>query len=342
MNMNAMWSIRVGVVALMFAASSTPAGAQTYGGSATGATITVPATGTVLRAASETLSITGGGAEASLLVGDVPGSATGGVVAFAAGTLHSGVVGIDATRAEASLANISLTVSGNQISADFVMARAASTCGPAAAGSAQLENLVINSQPVTVTGAPNQTINLSNGTVVINQQSANIGGTSAELVVTAFRVTTRNTITNQELADVMLATADSRIDCASGTQAQASFGTGGGWVQGLSGGKATFGVTGGADQAGTKAHVVFKDHGAGFNMESTTEVVDNTTPCQTRITGTANSNLGVVEFIVTIQDNGEPGVDRDNFTIETSIGYTNSNLLGGGNIQKHHETCTTP
>src|SRR5437764_6705520 len=57
----------------------TPADAQTFGGSATGAEITVPTTGTTIRAATGTVPISGGGAEAALLVGDIPASATGGV-----------------------------------------------------------------------------------------------------------------------------------------------------------------------------------------------------------------------------------------------------------------------
>ena len=43
------------------------AGAATYGGSATGAEVTVPATGTTIRAATGSLSISGGGAVGELL-----------------------------------------------------------------------------------------------------------------------------------------------------------------------------------------------------------------------------------------------------------------------------------
>src|SRR5437867_7954191 len=103
MKMNAIWSIPGAVVALMFATVA-PAAAQSFGGSATGAQVTVPATGTVIRAATGTQPIYGGGAEASLLLGNIPASATGGVVSFAAGEMHSAIVGIDATMGEASMA----------------------------------------------------------------------------------------------------------------------------------------------------------------------------------------------------------------------------------------------
>src|SRR5438045_1369827 len=103
--------------------SGTPVEAQTFGGSATGAEITVPTTGTTIRAATGTVPISGGGAEAALLVGDIPVSATGGVAGLSAGVMHSSIVGIDATRAEASMANVTLTVSSNTITPDFILAR---------------------------------------------------------------------------------------------------------------------------------------------------------------------------------------------------------------------------
>src|SRR4051812_47588066 len=161
MKMNAtIGSLHAAAAALMLATLPAQAAAQTFSGDATGAVITVPATGTTIRAATGTVPISGGGAEAALLVGDVPGSATGGVVALAAGEMHSGIVGLDATRAEASMANAALTVSGNQINAAFILARSAASCGPATSGSSQVTSLVINNQSIPVTGNPNQTVTL--------------------------------------------------------------------------------------------------------------------------------------------------------------------------------------
>ncbi len=58
------------------------AGAQTFGGHATGAQVTVPATGTTLRAATGSLSSSGGTVDASLLIGSIPSSLTGGAVSL--------------------------------------------------------------------------------------------------------------------------------------------------------------------------------------------------------------------------------------------------------------------
>ena len=143
--------------------------------------------------------------------------------------MHSSIVGLDATRAEASMANVTLTISNNQITSDFVMARGTASCGPAASGDSTLTNLVINGQAITVTGDPNQTVALPNGTVIINQQLPSLSGTSGELSVIALHVTTIDTITHQVLADVMLAIADAQIDCqaGSGPAGKATTGPGG-------------------------------------------------------------------------------------------------------------------
>src|SRR5437016_6877745 len=188
-SMRLQWSCRATVIAVLVASlgfSIWPSRAQavsSFGGLATGVQVFVPATGLTIKAASGQLPPTGGEVDASLLSGDIPGSATGGAVALSAGTLHSVVVGLDETDAEASLANVSLTISGNGITTDFMMARSNTSCGPgpAVTGSSELANLVINGQAITVTGNPNQTVALPNGTVIINQQMPSLAATSGEL-----------------------------------------------------------------------------------------------------------------------------------------------------------------
>src|SRR5438309_9026357 len=146
------------------------ANGATYGGDATGAVVTVTATGTTIRAATNSLSISGGEADAALSVGDIPGSATGGVVSLAASALSSAVVGSGAdTRAHAAMGAVGLTVSGNQISSDFLMARSNASCGPTGWGSSERVNRVINGQPTTVTGAAHQTVTSANAGWGINE-----------------------------------------------------------------------------------------------------------------------------------------------------------------------------
>src|SRR3989441_3296581 len=223
-SMRLQWSCRATVMSVLVTCLGlsvwpSSAAALSFGGSAPGAQVTVPATGTTIRAATGDLPAAGGGVGAALLVGDIPSSLTGGAVALAAGTLHSSAVGLDATNVEASMANANLTISGNQISADFLMARSAASCGPgpSVAGSSQLQNLVINGQTITVTGAPNQTVQLPNGTATINEQSSSVVGSSGGLAAIALHVTTVDPLTGQQLADVRLATADAQIDCQAGS-----------------------------------------------------------------------------------------------------------------------------
>src|SRR3989475_3591997 len=224
------------------------ANGATYGGDATGAAVTVTATGTTIRAASGTLSISGGEADASLAIGDYPGSAMAGVVTLAASAMHSAVVGSSpTTRAECSMGAVGLTVSGNQISSDFLMARSNASCGPSVAGSSELVNLVINGQSITVTGAANQTVALPNGSAIINEQVPTVGATSGELIVRALHVMTQDTITGQPIADVALGNAEAKIDCAAGSSPGEEWGSGGGWIEGLGGPgtKAPFGFVAG-------------------------------------------------------------------------------------------------
>src|SRR2546426_3270788 len=290
------------------------ANGATYGGDATGAVVTVTATGTTIRAATNSLSISGGEADAALSVGDIPGSATGGVVSLAASALSSVVIGTGAdTRAHAAMGAVGLTVSGNQISSDFLMARSNASCGPSVAGSSELVNLVINGQSITVTGAANQTVALPNGSAIINEQVQTVGGTAGELTVNALHVMTQDTITGQPIADIALASAESRIDCAAGSSPGENWVSGSGWITGASGsGRATLGFVAGPGGQPTRGHLTLKDQSTGQTIHGT--VITSFTEClsgQSHFEGTDTNNN---TFIVDVDDNGDPGTG-DTFQI---------------------------
>jgi hypothetical protein len=320
------------------------AGAETYGGDATAAQVTVPATGTTIRAATGTLSITGGGVESSLLVGDIPSNLTGGVVSLTAGALHSAVFGVGTlSSADSSLGDVGLTISGNQISSDFLMGRSKSRCGPGPSiwGESHAENLVINGQPIIVTGAPNQTIALPNGTVIVNEQTGSIVGNTSELRVTALHVTTRDAVTGAQLADVMLATVDAKHGCEELPPDQETETSGGGFIAGVAGGKAKFGVFVKLENGVPKGHLVFKDPSVNFSMKSTSITSVTTTGCQTTFSGSGDSNRGPLDFVVTVTDGGEPGQGKDFFEIHTTSAppYDNAGFLGGGDIEVEGDSC---
>jgi hypothetical protein len=107
----------------------------------------------------------------------------------------------DYVASESSLGGLNLGVSGNIISADFVMARAKSMVSGSKTGSTQLTNLKVNGMPVSLTGAPNQTLNLVGGKVVLNEQQTSAGG----IVVNALHIVIYG------VADVVIASASSGV-----------------------------------------------------------------------------------------------------------------------------------
>jgi hypothetical protein len=111
--------------------------------------------------------------------------------------------------------------------------------------------------------------------------------------------------------------------------------TAGGWIPADSS-KANFGLTAKTNASGTPSgHLTYQDHAQNRTVQSTaisSVVVDGT--CAT-VLGTAKVNgAGAFGFEVRVCDNGEPG-DADTFSIFMSDGYTNSDTLGGGNVQLH-------
>jgi hypothetical protein len=108
--------------------------------------------------------------DASLETTSIPALLSGEVLS--AGTLSWP----DEVDSEASLANLSLTVGGNSISADFALAQASATLSAKSSGSSTIDGLSINGSAVAVTGAPNQKVTFPGGVVTINEQygSANL------------------------------------------------------------------------------------------------------------------------------------------------------------------------
>ena len=304
--------------------------ATTFSGQATAVRATVLGISTII---SDTgpLPPSGDAREASLLTASVPGLLT-------AEVLHASAVGQASTsRSEASVANLNLTVGGNNISAGFLMARAAAECtkkGAAVSGSSEIVNLVINGQAITVSGQPNQTVDLPAGTgkVVINEQSAAVSGKTSDITVNALHVIVTG------IADVVISSAHADISCAQPVCPGGDFVTGGGWITGTpSGAKGNFGVAGGIKNGSFWGHLTYIDHGSkGPKVKGTGVTMYVVVNATTRhIEGTAEVNgQGGFTYQVDVSDNGEPG-RNDVFTLRLSNGYVASGNLAGGNIQLH-------
>lgn len=134
--------------------------------------------------------------DTSLLTGGVPSILT-------AETLASTAISYaDEVDSAASLGNLSMTVAGIGITADFVTAQASQVLGAAGSGSSTLSNLSINGIPIAVSGAPNQAISVPGGQIIINEQTISSTGAAT---VNALHVAIAG------VADVVIASATAGV-----------------------------------------------------------------------------------------------------------------------------------
>jgi hypothetical protein len=129
------------------------------------------------------------------------------------------------------------------------------------------------------------------------------------------------------------------VPASSGADALAST-SGGGWISGVLGGKATFGLAAAVKQDGTfKGHVVYIDHAIDFRVKSTS-ITSFTPGCASTLTGDGDSNFGPVNFTITVTDGGEPsGADTFSITVTGPIVYAEAGIVDGGSIQAHGLAC---
>lgn len=119
------------------------------------------------------------------------------------------------TSSQASVSNVSVTVAGIGISASVLTSNAsaqACTAGnPTVSGGSTIANLVVNGQSITVTGAPNQTVPLLIGSLIINEQTSAVSnsssGMSASVVVNALHLKVAG------IADVVIASSQAGVSC---------------------------------------------------------------------------------------------------------------------------------
>ena len=107
----------------------------------------------------------------------------------------------DQVDSAASLANLALSIAGSSIGADFIFAQASAVSGGASSASSSLTNLSLNGVLIPVSGAPNQTVAIPGGTMIVNEQTATPGG----IVVNALHVIVGG------VADVAIGTATAAV-----------------------------------------------------------------------------------------------------------------------------------
>ena len=144
--------------------------------------------------------------------------------------------------------------------------------------------------------------------------------------------------------DVTLAQADAKIDCQGGSSSTGTWVTGGGWIVGLGGGKATFGFVAGTDlQNNMHGHFVLVDHNTGQIIQG--DNISGFTQCTSGVSHfDGNDPNGSSTFHVDTSDVAEPGRGQDTLSVSgtdtTGVPYANGpQTLGEGNVQDHGFTC---
>lgn len=192
--------------------------AQTYSGQAFAGGVTVTAVGQPVVTSNVldtgALPATGGGPITQSSVGLY--TLPGGVLTLGDRTVSTSGLG-NSSLSSASVNSLDLGALGfsNLVTASAVASQTSATCpGEALSGSSTIVDLVVDGTPITVTGAPNQTVSVDLGssrvlTVVINEQIVQ----PRSITVNALHITVADPLGLQTTVDVIVASSRSGINC---------------------------------------------------------------------------------------------------------------------------------
>ncbi len=268
-----------------------------------------------------------------------------------AGVLHAATVGQgDRTLSEASVAGLALGVPGLSIKAGFIGSSAATVCDKSnkatVTGASEIVGLSVNGKAITVTGAPNQTINiLGLAKIVINEQSGSASGNKGSLKVTALRVTTLAGV------DVALASSQASMTCQVVRPTYGDYITGSGTIKtDCAGGCGTFSLSAGYRDGKRWGSLTYIDSSKNLTLRSTGITAYSAVNGTTRLvkgSATVNGKSGF-RFEVKVADNGKGTTDTFEIKVFNSAGtltYTASGKLICGNLTLHKGSipcaCTT-
>jgi parallel beta-helix repeat protein len=109
--------------------------------------------------------------------------------------------------------------------------------------------------------------------------------------------------------------------------------TGGGQID-VANGRGSFGFNAKLDEGETTGHLNYRNHATGAHLNCTVTEFLVLTPTTATFSGTCNPQSSADEFTAHVEDNGQPGKNNDEFTIEYN-GITEGGTLRSGNIQIH-------
>jgi hypothetical protein len=139
---------------------------------------------------------------------------------------------------------------------------------------------------------------------------------------------------------VSFAGDDAGLSFSQDTSSSGAFMTGGGWIVGQSGGKATFGFVVGNRRDGTPfGHFVYIDHGTGYFFRSTSITLFEGADCYGRVEGQGESSSGPTGFRATMGDSGDPGTPGTSDVLLFVTEIYSIGAVQGGQIEAHRMNC---
>jgi len=248
--------------------------------------------------------------------------------------LHAAIIGqAGQSHAEASLANLQLTVGQHRISASFIAGRARAACarnGAAASGRSEIIGLVVDGRPVPAPAQPNQRVWWPDGYLALDEQGAPPDGPVGSHAVTPLRVVLKDG------TDITIAAVAAGLDCAQTQPCGQDIITGSGWITMRANPRPLlFAATMWRTTAGGLAgHLVFEDAAGGIRFTAdgaTTYRVSPSNPNSRLIAGTGmhNGREGV-NYRLELTDGGETG---DQFLLVLGNAYTVSGTVQGGRLR---------
>lgn len=268
---------------------------------------------------------------------------------LSAGVLHAATIGQgNHTRSEASVAGLNLSVAGIGVKAAFISSQAAASCSSSGrasvSGSSQLTGLVVGGKNISITGQPNQTINvLGLVKIVINEQTGSASGATGKKSVTALRVTAL-----AGTANIAVASSYAELTCKTVRPAYGDFITGSGTIKANCGAICgTFSLSGGKKNGVLFGNLTYIDGAKNLTVKSTRVTSYTVVNSKTRLlkgTATLNGKSGY-RYEVKAADNGRGTTDTFEIKLYNSanrLSYAASGKLLCGNLQLHSTSpsCT--
>ena len=235
--------------------------------------------------------------------------------------------------------------SEHTVSFDSLEVSATAECdasnAPSVKATTTITGLKLDDMPINVTGEANQKIEFDGGFIMVNVQSAMVGGNHGRISIAGLYIHNDGCMDGPvgfAHAEIRCGAMAPAIDCSDRL-------TGGGFIFGTSSGeRANFGVGGGIQNGRLWGHLNYIDHSTGMHVKATAVTAYQVVDADTRMIKydvTIDGAAGTATVLAT--DAGEPGRD-DILVIELSNGYMAGGDLGGsqpggGNIQLHKAKC---